>query len=196
MIADSLDSASRIVMPDCALSIKTCHREKNYHSTYELSSRAERGICSSPKVPPSVSPLPSKGTIKQPRLTRFMYEVTVEDTFAAGHYLRNYKGKCENPHGHNYKVRVTLAGKELDKAGLLIDFKELREVMKHTIERLDHQMINDVEPFTVLNPSAENLAKYFYDEANGRLDRATGGRVRVKQVTVFETDSTTATYAD
>jgi len=125
-----------------------------------------------------------------------MFEVTVDDFFAAGHYLRNYKGKCENPHGHNYKVRVTLAGKELDKAGLLLDFKDLREVMKPTIDRLDHQMINDLEPFTVLNPSAENLAKYFYDEANKRLDHATGGRVRVKQVTVFETDSTTATYAD
>ena len=64
-----------------------------------------------------------------------MYEVTVEDSFAAGHYLRNYKGKCENPHGHNYKVRVTLAGKELDKAGLLLDFKDLREVMKHATPR-------------------------------------------------------------
>src|SRR5882672_9928759 len=84
-----------------------------------------------------------------------MFEVTVEDTFAAGHYLRNYKGKCENPHGHNYKVRVTLAGKELDKAGLLLDFKDLREVMKHVIDRLDHQMINDLEPFTTINPSAE-----------------------------------------
>ena len=92
-----------------------------------------------------------------------MFEVTVEDTFAAGHYLRNYKGKCENPHGHNYKIRVTLAGAELDKAGLLLDFKDLREVMRHVIERLDHQMINEIEPFTVINPSAENLAKYFYD---------------------------------
>ncbi len=53
-----------------------------------------------------------------------MFEVTVDDTFAAGHYLRNYKGKCENPHGHNYKIRVTLAGAELDKAGLLLDFKD------------------------------------------------------------------------
>src|SRR6516225_5662031 len=117
----------------------------------------------------------------------FMYEVTVEDTFAAGHYLRNYKGKCENPHGHNYKVRVTLAGKDLDKAGLLLDFKDLREVMKHVIDRLDHQMINDLEPFTVLNPSAENLAKYFYDESNTKLERVTNGRVRVKNCTVFET---------
>jgi 6-pyruvoyltetrahydropterin/6-carboxytetrahydropterin synthase len=125
-----------------------------------------------------------------------MFEVTVEDTFAAGHYLRNYKGKCENPHGHNYKIRVTLAGKELDKAGLLLDFKDLREVMKHVIERLDHQMINDIEPFKVLNPSAENLAKYVYDGSNGRLNQVTQGRVHVKNVTVFETDTTTATYSE
>jgi 6-pyruvoyltetrahydropterin/6-carboxytetrahydropterin synthase len=124
-----------------------------------------------------------------------MYEVTVEDTFAAGHYLRNYKGKCENPHGHNYKIRVTLAGAELDKAGLLVDFKDLKEIMKHVIDRLDHRMINDLEPFTVLNPSAENLAKYFYDETSARLHGMTSGRVKVTEVTVFETDATTARYS-
>ena len=59
-----------------------------------------------------------------------MYEVTVEDTFSAGHYLRNYRGKCEKPHGHNYRVRVTLSGAELDKAGLLLDFKELKDVLR------------------------------------------------------------------
>jgi len=136
------------------------------------------------------------GQCDRGRQEGFMFEVTVEDSFAAGHYLRNYKGKCENPHGHNYKVRVTLAGKELDKAGLLLDFKELREVMKDVIDRLDHQMINDLEPFTALNPSAENLAKYFYDEANLKLDQVSRGRVRVKNVTVYETDTTTATYSD
>ena len=125
-----------------------------------------------------------------------MFQVSVEETFSAGHALRGYRGKCENPHGHNYKIRVTLAGKELDKAGLLLDFKDLREVMKHVIERLDHRMLNDLEPFTVLNPSAENLAKYFYDETNGRLRTATNGRVWVKTVTVFETDTTTATYSE
>lgn len=123
-----------------------------------------------------------------------MFEVTVEDTFAAGHYLRNYKGKCENPHGHNYRVRVTLAGHDLDKAGLLLDFKDLREVMKPVIDRLDHQMINELEPFTTINPSAENLAKYFYDETNVRMTTHTHGRVSVKTVTIFETDETTATY--
>jgi len=125
-----------------------------------------------------------------------MYEVTVEDSFAAGHYLRNYKGKCENPHGHNYKLRVTLAGDELDKAGLLLDFKDLREVMRHVTDRLDHQMINDIEPFTVLNPSAENLSKYFFDETNAELNIVTNGRVWVKNVTVYETDTTTATYSE
>jgi 6-pyruvoyltetrahydropterin/6-carboxytetrahydropterin synthase len=108
--------------------------------------------------------------------------------------LRNYKGKCENPHGHNYKIRVTLQGRELDAAGLLLDFKDLKSVMKKTIERLDHQMMNDVEPFTVLNPSAENIAKYFYDQTNTELKDLTRGRVSVKDVTVFETDVTTATY--
>ncbi len=123
-----------------------------------------------------------------------MFQVTVEDTFAAGHFLRNYKGKCENPHGHNYKVRVTLQGQDLDKAGLLLDFKDLKDVMKHVIDRLDHQMINDIEPFTVLNPSAENLAKYFYQETNAKLKVTTDGRVHVRDVTVYETDTTTATY--
>jgi 6-pyruvoyltetrahydropterin/6-carboxytetrahydropterin synthase len=125
-----------------------------------------------------------------------MYEVTVEDSFAAGHYLRDYKGKCENPHGHNYKVRVTLTGPTLDKAGLLLDFKDLKGVMKHVIDRLDHQMLNEIEPFIALNPSAENLAKYFYDQTNGRLKSLTSGRVAVKDVTIWETDTTTARYSE
>lgn len=123
-----------------------------------------------------------------------MYEVTVEADFSSGHYLRNYKGKCENPHGHNYKVRVTLAGKELDAAGLLLDFKLLKQVLRPVIDRIDHQMLNDIEPFTTLNPSAENLAKYLYDETNRNLVTVTQGRVRVKDCTIWETDTTTATY--
>jgi len=125
-----------------------------------------------------------------------MFEVTVERSFAAGHYLRNYKGKCENPHGHNYKIRVTLAGDRLDHAGLLLDFKDLKDVMKETIERLDHQMMNDVEPFTTLNPSAENIARYFYVETNKKVIAVSNDRVRVKEVTVWETDVTTATYRE
>jgi 6-pyruvoyltetrahydropterin/6-carboxytetrahydropterin synthase len=123
-----------------------------------------------------------------------MFEVTVEATFSSGHYLREYRGKCENPHGHNYKVLVTLVGKELDKTGLLLDFKLLKQVMRPVVEYLDHQMINDLEPFTTVNPSAENLAKYFFDETNKQLVEMSGGRVRVKQSTIYETDTSVATY--
>ena len=123
-----------------------------------------------------------------------MYEVTVEAGFSSGHYLRNYQGKCENPHGHNYKVRVTLAGRELDTSGLLLDFKLLKQVLRPVIDRIDHQMLNDLEPFIALNPSAENIARFFYDETNQQLAEMTSGRVRVKDCTIWETDTTTATY--
>ena len=123
-----------------------------------------------------------------------MYEVTVEAGFSSGHYLRNYFGKCENPHGHNYKVRVTLAGRELDETGLLLDFKLLKNVLRPVIDRIDHQMLNDLEPFTVLNPSAENIARYFYEQTNEQLAEMTKGRVRVKDCTIYETDTTSAKY--
>ena len=82
----------------------------------------------------------------------------------------------------------------LDKAGLLLDFKDLKVVMKAVVERLDHQMINDIKPFDEINPSAENLARYFYQETNSKLKSVTEGRVSVKAVTMFETDTTNATY--
>jgi 6-pyruvoyltetrahydropterin/6-carboxytetrahydropterin synthase len=124
-----------------------------------------------------------------------MFEVTVEAGFSSGHYLRNYRGKCENPHGHNYKVFVTLIGEELDEAGMLLDFKLLKQVMRPTVEYLDHFMINDLKPFDAeLNPSAENLAKYFYDQTSAQLHTMTAGRVRVKDCTLYETDTSFARY--
>ena len=85
-------------------------------------------------------------------------------------------------------------GTELDATGLLLDFKLLKQVMRPIIDRIDHQMLNDLEPFTELNPSAENLAKYFYDETNVQLAGMTEGRVRMKDCTIWETDRATATY--
>ena len=124
-----------------------------------------------------------------------MFEVTVEASFSSGHYLRNYRGKCENPHGHNYKVFVTLIGEALDEAGMLLDFKLLKQVMRPTVEYLDHFMINDLAPFDKeVNPSAENLAKYFYDQTSVQLHDMTAGRVRVKDCTLYETDTSFARY--
>lgn len=123
-----------------------------------------------------------------------MFEITVQAGFSSGHYLRNYHGKCENPHGHNYRVLVTLAGEELDVAGMLIDFKELKNVLRPTVEYLDHFMINDLPPFDTVNPSAENMAKYFYEKTVEQIHTISGGRVRVKDCTVFETDTSFAKY--
>jgi len=121
-----------------------------------------------------------------------MFEVSVEDTFAAGHALRNYKGKCENVHGHNYRVQVTLSGPELDSIGLLVDFVAVKKLMHTVVDRLDHQFLNDLAPFDALNPSAENMAKYFYDEIAGGLGQSTP--VKLAQVRIWETDTSSATY--
>ena len=89
---------------------------------------------------------------------------------------------------------VTLVGDSLDETGLLLDFKLLKHVLRPTIDYLDHNMINELEPFTTLNPSAENLAKYFFDETATQLHEMTQGRVRVKDCTVYETDTSFARY--
>jgi 6-pyruvoyltetrahydropterin/6-carboxytetrahydropterin synthase len=91
-------------------------------------------------------------------------------------------------------VRVRLIGAELDETGLLLDFKQLKLVLRPVIDRIDHQMLNDLEPFITLNPSAENIAHYFYDQTNKQLADMTQGRVRVKDCTIWETDTTSATY--
>jgi 6-pyruvoyltetrahydropterin/6-carboxytetrahydropterin synthase len=122
-----------------------------------------------------------------------MFQVSVEDTFSSGHALRGYKGKCENPHGHNYRVQITLEGPQLDSIGLLVDFTHLKEVMRTIIRRLDHQFINDLEPFTNVNPSAENMAKYFYDEVTGKLKDLPPG-AKVTNVVIWETDTAMAMF--
>jgi 6-pyruvoyltetrahydropterin/6-carboxytetrahydropterin synthase len=122
-----------------------------------------------------------------------MFEVTVDQTFAAGHALRNYKGKCENVHGHNFKVQVTIEGQRLDDAGMLVDFVDVKRVMRQVIERLDHQFLNDVSPFDVKNPSAENIAEYFHIEMTSGLAE-TPVPVRISEVRVWETDIQSACY--
>jgi 6-pyruvoyltetrahydropterin/6-carboxytetrahydropterin synthase len=122
-----------------------------------------------------------------------MFEVSVEQIFAAGHALRNYKGKCENVHGHNFRVQVIIEGERLDATGLLVDFIDVKNLMQAVIERLDHQFLNDVPPFDVKNPSAENIAEYFHDEMRNGLGGAPVP-VRIREVKVWETDIQSASY--
>src|SRR5579871_4428061 len=106
-----------------------------------------------------------------------MFEVTIEETFAAGHALRNYRGKCENVHGHNYRCQVTVEGQDVDQNGLLVDFVELKKVVHSVLDRLDHQWLNEYPPFDVINPSAENIARYIYDEVHAGLGQRDGARL-------------------
>ncbi len=122
-----------------------------------------------------------------------MFQVNVEESFSAGHALRGYKGKCENPHGHNYKVRVTLEGRKLDSLGLLYDFVHLKQIIHEMIQAVDHKYLNDMAPFDALNPSAENIAKYFYEAASRQLRELPNG-ARIASITVWETDETSVTY--
>jgi 6-pyruvoyltetrahydropterin/6-carboxytetrahydropterin synthase len=122
-----------------------------------------------------------------------MFEVSVEQVFAAGHALRNYKGKCENIHGHNWRVQVVIEGEQLDGTGLLVDFIDVKDLMGSVIARLDHQFLNEVAPFDVKNPSAENIAEYFYEQMSTGL-AATPVPVRIREVKIWETDIQSATY--
>jgi 6-pyruvoyltetrahydropterin/6-carboxytetrahydropterin synthase len=121
-----------------------------------------------------------------------MFEVTIEETFAAGHALRNYHGKCENVHGHNYRCQVTLEGRQLDSIGLLVDFVELKRVVHSVLDRMDHQWLNEFPPFDAINPSAENMARYIYDEIHAGLQAKDG--VCLSFVKLWETDTCSATY--
>jgi 6-pyruvoyltetrahydropterin/6-carboxytetrahydropterin synthase len=120
-----------------------------------------------------------------------MFEISVDYTFAAGHALRGYKGKCENVHGHNYKVRVIVAGENLNNIGLLMDFVDLRAAIKAMVDKWDHRFLNDLPPFDKLNPSAENMARVFYEGIESDVARH---GLSVRSVTVWETDTTSATY--
>ena len=121
-----------------------------------------------------------------------MFEVMIERNFSSAHQLRGYRGKCENLHGHNYKIEIYARGRELNDIGLLVDFVELKEAADEVVNFLDHRNINELEPFVEeLNPSAENLARFILE----RVARRVGDdRVQIYKVRCFETPTSVATY--
>jgi len=122
-----------------------------------------------------------------------MFEVAVEQSFASAHALRNYKGRCENVHGHNWKVRVVIEGEKLDATGMLVDFLDVKSFMGEILDRIDHQFLNEIPPFDSINPSAENIAEYFYQQLTGKFAE-TPVPVRVREVKIWETEIQSATY--
>jgi len=120
-----------------------------------------------------------------------MYEVKVITQFAAAHQLRDFRGKCEKLHGHNWKIEVSLAGDKLNDAGLLIDFNELKDATNRILEELDHSFLNELPQFKDQNPSSENIAAYIFEKLSSEL---TNNQIKVTKVTAWESDFASASY--
>jgi 6-pyruvoyltetrahydropterin/6-carboxytetrahydropterin synthase len=120
-----------------------------------------------------------------------LYELTIETSFSAAHQLRGYKGRCERLHGHNWKVNIHVVSDTLNELDMVMDFHELKDMAKETISALDHSFLNDMFPFTEINPSSENVAKWIFDALKKKIN---SGPVRLSAVTVWESDTASATY--
>jgi 6-pyruvoyltetrahydropterin/6-carboxytetrahydropterin synthase len=120
-----------------------------------------------------------------------MYVSSITASFAAAHFLRNYGGKCENLHGHNWRIEVQAECPELDEAGMGLDFTVLRRETGKVLASLDHTVLNELPTFSEMNPSSENIARYIFTELDGLL---TDGRVKIRKVRVWESDTSWAEY--
>jgi 6-pyruvoyltetrahydropterin/6-carboxytetrahydropterin synthase len=120
-----------------------------------------------------------------------MYDIFIKTHFAGAHHLREYPGDCEQPHGHNWKVEVTVRATALDRYGMGIDFKVLKTIVKEVIDQLDHKDLNTLPYFQDKNPSSEHIARFIYDASKPQLESES---YTLFSVTVYETDSQGLTY--
>lgn len=121
------------------------------------------------------------------------YTLRILTDFASAHTLPGYAGACARMHGHNWKVEVEVEARALDEIGMGIDFKVIKDAARDLAAQLDHRYLNDIEPFNRINPTAENLAAWFYRGLAGRLNDE---RVRVLAVTLWETDRACVRYTE
>jgi len=121
------------------------------------------------------------------------YSMKIVTDFAAAHWLRNYSGVCNRLHGHNWKVEVEVVAYDLDEVGMGLDFKDIKDATKQLIGELDHRNLNELPPFDKLNPTAENISAYLYQELSAKINT---GRVKVNTVTLWETERACVTYSE
>ncbi|PLX78504.1 MAG: 6-carboxytetrahydropterin synthase QueD [Desulfuromonas sp.] len=121
-----------------------------------------------------------------------MYHLMIKTHFAAAHNLINYQGDCENLHGHNWRVEVTVSAHQLDKSGLGIDFKVLKATTNRLLDELDHKYLNDLAPFRETSPSSENICRYLYEQLSLALN---GDNIQVERVNVWESENACASYS-
>ena len=120
-----------------------------------------------------------------------MYELKIISQFGAAHQLRDFGGKCENLHGHNWKIEVFVTGEKLDNTGLVIDFGVLKKATQKVIETLDHQFLNELDFFQETNPSSENIARYIYEGLEQEIGHESA---KISKVTAWESGTACATY--
>jgi 6-pyruvoyltetrahydropterin/6-carboxytetrahydropterin synthase len=123
-----------------------------------------------------------------------MYELKIITNFSAAHQLKEFKGPCEELHGHNWKIEVYVTSETLDSTGIAIDFRILKNHVKTVVDTLDHKFLNDLEPFTHQNPSSENVARYVAEEVTRLLEGSEVSEVKVSRVTAWESENACATY--
>ena len=121
-----------------------------------------------------------------------MYELRIQSSFSAAHRLRNYKGKCEKVHGHNWIVYVTISTPKLDKIGLAMDFIDLKRITNDVLAKLDHSYLNEIPPFDKTNPSSENIAKWLYKTLKEKLSKFK--TITLSRIDVAESDTSRASY--
>ncbi len=120
-----------------------------------------------------------------------MYELKVITNFSAAHQLRNFEGACENLHGHNWKIEIYVTSETLNEAGIVIDFRALKERVNTIMEDLDHKFLNDLKAFRNHNPSSENIARYIAEQLSLSLNDP---EIKVSRVTAWESETSCATY--
>jgi 6-pyruvoyltetrahydropterin/6-carboxytetrahydropterin synthase len=124
-----------------------------------------------------------------------IFGVKVKVEFSAAHHIRGYNGDCARPHGHNFKVEVEATCPRLNEIGIALDFKDLKRLVKGLIERYDHQDLNLIPPFDDINPTAETLAQYFYEELERQIAVDPGtASLTLKSITIWENDRSAASY--
>lgn len=118
-----------------------------------------------------------------------MYSIKVEGGFSAAHNLRHYKGKCEELHGHNWKIEAIVVTEKVDKIGMVLDFKHLKEKLYAVLDKLDHKHLNKLPYFKKVNPTSENIARYIYEKLKSRIPE-------LSAITVWENNTSSATYEE
>lgn len=124
-----------------------------------------------------------------------LYELTIHCDFEAAHCLPDYPGKCRRLHGHNWQVEVTITGNQLDEMGMLMDFKVFKQEVNSVLDTLDHYYLNELEPFKNMKPTAENIARYLFENISDRPAFAASGRgLRITRVKIWESPHSAASY--